>query len=86
MDYLAVYGSSKGDFLTKVNGYPEIKCDHDGLAPLIVEVCRRSQGRLVAEVTFNFQTISDLDGQRPPPAFVYLLFVTCSISPRAATG
>eukprot|EP00965_Chrysotila_dentata_P247160 6207580-Pleurochrysis_carterae.AAC.2 len=68
---LAVHGSSKGVLPTKANGYPSIRVVVTALPPLIVEVCRRSHGRMVAEVTFNIQTLSDLDAQRLPPAFSY---------------
>eukprot|EP00965_Chrysotila_dentata_P176943 5843727-Pleurochrysis_carterae.AAC.1 len=68
---LAVHGSSKGVLPTKVNGYSSIKVVVTALPPLIIEVCSRSYGRQVLEVTFNLQTLDDLDAQRLPPAFPY---------------
>eukprot|EP00965_Chrysotila_dentata_P121681 4022492-Pleurochrysis_carterae.AAC.3 len=68
---LAVYGSSKGVLPTKVNSYLDIKVLVTALPPLIIEVCRSDPGRLVAEVTFNLQILSDLDGLRIPPGFAY---------------
>eukprot|EP00965_Chrysotila_dentata_P007500 243891-Pleurochrysis_carterae.AAC.1 len=58
---------------TKANGYKEVKVVVTALPPLIIEVCSRSHNRKVLEVSFNLQTLNDLNGQRLPPDFAYMV-------------
>ena len=61
------YGSSKG-VVVRQDGI-RVMCTL--IPPFIIEVCRRSHGRLVLAVTCNMFTFNDLEGLDLPPAFRY---------------
>eukprot|EP00965_Chrysotila_dentata_P237789 6202130-Pleurochrysis_carterae.AAC.1 len=63
----AAYGSTKA-VVARSDG---IKVVTTIIPPLIVELCKRSFGRLVLAVTCNLLTYNDVDGLDFPPGFEY---------------
>eukprot|EP00965_Chrysotila_dentata_P223898 6193869-Pleurochrysis_carterae.AAC.1 len=62
------YASSKGVHVTKEHG---LKVVATLISPLLVELCHRSHGKLVATVAVNLMTGNDLGSVELPPAFEY---------------
>eukprot|EP00965_Chrysotila_dentata_P186154 6146343-Pleurochrysis_carterae.AAC.1 len=64
---LPAYGSTKG--VVSRNGTVKVVCTL--IPPLLIEICRRSHGRIVLAATFNLCTLNDLGGMQLPPLFPY---------------
>ena len=66
---VAAYGSTKA--VPPTDGSKEVKVTVTIIPPLILEVCERSGGRLMLEVTCNVMTLNDMGNVKLPPAFGY---------------
>eukprot|EP00965_Chrysotila_dentata_P132251 4373132-Pleurochrysis_carterae.AAC.2 len=64
---LAAYGCSKGVVVREAG----VKVVCTIIPPLLIEVCRRSFGRIVLAVTCNLLTFNEQDGLDVPPLFNY---------------
>ena len=63
------YGSTKT--VPPGGGYKEANVTVTIIPPLIMELCERSGGRLILEVTCNLMTLNDQGVHKLPPAFPY---------------
>ena len=64
------YGSTKP--VPPSGGYKESNVVVTIIPPLIMELCERSGGRLILEVTCNLMTLNDQGVHKLPPAFPYM--------------